>query len=268
MQRRQPDASLLRAWAGYLVLSLHALSSIRLVVRDPYATAFLRQFNQVCRQGMRSFMVRALGIGVVLNAFVIHVIGANTYTAMTVLATTVVREGGPLFVALVLLLSVGPDNTTRLGTQWSNGEARQLAQTGIHPHDYLVVPRILGMAVATIILTFVFQILAVLGAVAGGMLLLDESLHQMTDALLDQVRLQDLVYTFIKSAVFGTVIATITCYHGIGSNRGAYEDRAIDLREAVSQSLVRSLFFITTFNALLAYLFYGVVLFGLYRTPV
>ncbi len=265
---RSPSRTLpmLADYAGYSTLALYALGALRKLGRPPYALAFLKQFNAFCAQGLAAIALRAVALGVVLNAFVVKVLGGDTQAAMDILAMAVLREGGPLLVALVLLLSVGPDNTTRLGTHWNNGEAAQLHQLGLSPYDYLVVPKLLGMVCATVLLTFCFQMLSIAGGLLGGMLLLDQSPHQLADALLSQVQLHDLAYTCIKSLLFGTVIATITCYHGVTPR--PLGGATIDLRGAVSLSLVRALFFVTATNALLAYVFYGVVLFGLFHAPV
>lgn len=258
------DSELLRDYRGYLLLALYAMNRVSLLGTAPYSLAFLQQFNEFCLRGVGAISQRAGGLGLIIVACVLTLLSADSQLAMQVLVTVVFREGGPLLAALILLLKVGTENTATLSMRWRSGEANYLENIGLHAWDYLVVPRVFAVIAAAVVLTFHFQLLAVLGALLGGPLFLDLTFTQMFDQLVDHLRLSDIGYTLIKSALFGTLIATVSCHHGVAS-QGM---RAIDHRSALSQSLLRAFFLMTFCNTLFAYLFYGVLLFGLIRSPV
>lgn len=257
-------SDLLRDYRGYLVLILYAVGRLGLMTTPPYSQACLRQFNEFCLRGVGAISRRAGSLGFVIVAAVLTLLAADSQFAMQILVVVVFREGGPLLAALILLLKVGTENTVTLNLRWNNGEAGYLENIGLRAWDYLVVPRVWAVIGASVVLTFHFQLLAALGALIGGPLFLDASFTQLFDRFADQLRLSDIGYTLLKSLLFGTIIAAVSCHHGITASG----TRAIDHRFALSQSLLRAFFLVTLGNALFAYLFYGVLLFGMIRSTV
>lgn len=256
--------SLLRDYRGYLLLMLYALERAGLMLRPPYSIAFLRQFNACCVQGIGIITLRAGSLGVIVVAYVLTVVGADSRTAMHILVVFVFREGGPLLAALVLLLKVGTENTTQLGKQWASGQANYVEALGVPAYDYLVVPRLLAAIAAAVLMTFHFQLIAAFGAVLCSPLFLDATFEQLLNDFSEQFRISDWAYTLIKSLVFGVIIGTVSCYHGVS----AVGETVGNVRHPLSLSLLRTFFFIALCNALFAYLFYGVMLFGLIRSTV
>lgn len=258
------DNALLREYRGYLTLILYTISRIGLMTLPPYSMAFLRQFNNCIVQGVGVLTLRAGALGLIIVAYVLTVLTADSNTAMQILVIVVFREGGALLAAVVLLLKVGTDNTTYLNSLWTSGEASYLDGLGISAYDYLVVPRILAVICASVMLTLYFLLLAALGAMLGSPLFIDITFDQLFDQLAGQFNLADFGYTLVKSVVFGAIIGAVTCHHGTAVASG----RRGELGHPLSRSLLRSFFLVTVCNALFAYLFYGVLLFGLIHSPV
>lgn len=258
------DNALLREYRGYAILFLYALSRIGRMTRPPYALAFLRQFNNCILQGIGVLTMRATGLGLIIVAYVLTVLAADSGAAMQVLVIVIFREGGAMLAAVVLLLKVGTENTSRLNALWRSGEAGYVDNLGLSAFDYLVVPRILAAICAAVMLTLYFQLLAAMGAMLGSPLFIDTTFDQLFEQLAGQFDVADFCYTLIKSVIFGAIIGTVSCYHGSVGIDG----RGQGIRNPLARSLLRSFFFMTLFNALFAYLFYGVLLFGLIRTPV
>ena len=129
----------------------------------------------------------------------------------------------------------------------------------IDPSDYLVVPRVVGLAVSTAVLTFYVQVIAVGGGMLLSALVVDATFDELADNFFLLASPMDIVYSLIKSLMFGVSIAIIACYHGLhapGSSINAIPRAAIS---AVTQSTLVVLFL----NVVFAYLVFGVVLFGL-----
>src|SRR5207249_9259941 len=84
----------------------------------------------------------------------------------TIMVIVVVRELGPLLTALLVLARVGTANVVELGTARATGEVEALEALGIDPVHYLVVPRVVGMAVGLFALT----VYLILGALVSGYL--------------------------------------------------------------------------------------------------
>jgi phospholipid/cholesterol/gamma-HCH transport system permease protein len=150
----------------------------------------------------------------------------------------VVRELGPLLTALIVLSRVGAANIVELGTARALGEVEALEVLGIDPIHYLVVPRVIGMALGIFSLT----VYLILVALASGYLwafLQDVPLmpgdyfRQLAGAL----RGLDFVLLALKTLCFGVVIATVTCYYGLAQPLRLEEVSRATVH-AVAQSVV------------------------------
>ena len=80
------------------------------------------------------------------------------------LVVVVARELGPLFANFVLIVRGGSAIATELGLMKAGGEVRVLQAQGIEPLTFLVMPRVIAMAVSAFCLTVIF----VLAAFASG----------------------------------------------------------------------------------------------------
>jgi phospholipid/cholesterol/gamma-HCH transport system permease protein len=76
------------------------------------------------------------------------------------LVVVVARELGPLFANFVLIVRGGSAIATELGLMRVGGEVRVLEAQGIEPLLFLVMPRVLAMAVSAFCLTVIFVLVA------------------------------------------------------------------------------------------------------------
>lgn len=158
-------------------------------------------------------------------------VGAINYLGV-VMVVVVVRELGPLITALMVLSRVGAANVVELGTARATGEVEALEALGIDPVHYLVVPRVVGMALGTFALT----VYLIIGALVSGYVwafLQDVPLRpdQYFNQLAASLNWIDFALLALKTIGFGGIIAMVTCYHGL----------AQPLRlEEISRATVRS----------------------------
>jgi len=111
---------------------------------------------------------------------------------------------------------VGTANVIELGTARALGEVEALEALGIDPIHYLVVPRVIGIALSIFALTIYLILFALLSGylfafMEGVPLLPGEYFRQLANALL----WQDFVLLVLKTISFGTIIAIITCFEGL-----------------------------------------------------
>jgi phospholipid/cholesterol/gamma-HCH transport system permease protein len=178
---------------------------------------------QIVRAGvsllpMVAFLAGALGLAVIGNTvFLLSRFGADNYAGM-VMVTVVVRELGPIMAALLVMARVGAANVVELGTVRALGEVEALEALGIDPIHYLVVPRVIGMALAIFALTIYLILFALL---SGYLFAFIEQVpltpgnyfSQLAGALL----WQDFVLLALKTLCFGMWIAIVTCYEGLAA---------------------------------------------------
>jgi phospholipid/cholesterol/gamma-HCH transport system permease protein len=178
-------------------------------------------FEQILISGLRLlpmflFISAALGLVVIGQAVSwLTRVGAFSYLG-TIMVLVVVRELGPLLTAILVVARIGTANVVELGTARATGEVEALEALGIDPVHYLVVPRVVGMAVGVFALT----VYLILGALASGYLWAflqnvplrpGEYFRQLTNALSGL----DFALLALKTLAFGSVIALVTSYHGL-----------------------------------------------------
>jgi phospholipid/cholesterol/gamma-HCH transport system permease protein len=200
-------------------------------------------FYEVSRGGLRLlpmflFLSMALGL-VVIGQTVSWLtrVGAINYLG-TIMVIVVVRELGPLLTAILVLARIGTANVVELGTARAMGEVEALEALGIDPVHYLVVPRMIGMAVGVFSLT----VYLILGALISGYLwaflqdvplLPGDYFRQLAGALSGL----DFALLAVKTFIFGSIIAIVTCYHGLAQPLRLEEVSYATVR-AVAQTVV------------------------------
>lgn len=202
-----------------------------------------RVLQETARAGLRLlpmflFMSAALGL-VVIGQTVswLAPVGAIDYLG-TIMVIVVVRELGPLVTALLVLARIGTANVVELGTARAMGEVEALEALGIDPVHYLVVPRVMGMALGVFALT----VYLILGALLSGYLWAfiqevplrpGDYFRQLASALSGL----DFVLLAVKTLAFGVIIALVTCYHGLAQPLRLEEVSSATVA-AVAQSII------------------------------
>lgn len=207
--------------------------------------------SQIHRAGVRqlplvTFLAVALGFVIIgQTVFLLSRVGATQYIGM-VMVTVVVRELGPLLTAWLILMRVGTAIVIELGTTRALGEIEALEALGIDPIHYLVVPRVLGLALAVFAGTVYLVVIALLG---GYLCAFVQNIPIQPGVYLSQLTLalqwEDFPLLTLKTASFGAVIATVTCFHGL-----ARPLRLEEVSQATSQAVVQGLVACMTLDAL------------------
>ncbi len=244
---------------GCMQLLGHVLRRLPVLKLPPMAEQLTRQIYFTGASAMAGFVTRGAFIGTLIIVYVIEVLEADAALAVKILLWVVLREIGPLLAALLVLQRSGTAIAIELALMQLTGEIASLRQMRIDPFDYLVVPRVVGMAVSTAVLTFYVQVIAVGGGMLLSALVVNATFDELADSFFSLASPMDIVYSLLKSLLFGVSIAVISCYHGLrlpGISINTIPKAAIS---AVTQSTL----VVLLLNVVFAYLVFGVLLFGL-----
>ena len=225
-----------RAYTNYLgrklflfLLTIQGIGAFALITLGVMITKFgaanrvvrpmIRQ--EIMRSGLRllpMFLFLAVALGLLVIGQTVAVlarVGAINYLG-TIMVVSVVRELGPLLAALLVLARVGTANVVELGTARALGEVEALEALGIDPVHYLVVPRVIGMALGIFSLT-VYLIIAALISGYVWAFLQDVPLTpgDYFKQLVGALGWMDFVLLALKTCSLGFFIAIVTCYHGL-----------------------------------------------------
>jgi phospholipid/cholesterol/gamma-HCH transport system permease protein len=178
-------------------------------------------FAQVRQTGLR-LLPMTLFLGVALGLLIIGQtlallsrVGAQQFIG-TVMVSVLIRELGPLLTAIVVLARAGTATVVELGTMRAQGEIRALESLAIDPIHYLVMPRMLGLAISVFCLT-TYLVIAAIGSGWVFAFLQDVPLRPAIyfEQLGDALQWQDFVLFGLKTLLFGGVIAVVSCFHGL-----------------------------------------------------
>ena len=176
---------------------------------------------QIWRCGVRqlplvSFVGLALGVLVIGQAVsLLQQVSAQRYMG-TVMVTVVLRELGPLLTAFLVAARPGTAAVVELGALQFAGKVEQVDRLDLRSLRELVAPRVKGLAVAGFCLTIYLIAVALacgylMAFVQGVPLRLTEYAGQLAEAM----HWLDFVLIALKAALFGMVIAVVSCYHGL-----------------------------------------------------
>jgi phospholipid/cholesterol/gamma-HCH transport system permease protein len=244
---------------GCMQLLGHVLRRLTVFKLPPMAEQLRRQIYFTGASALAGIVTRGAFIGTLIIVYVIEVLEADAALAVKILLWVVLREMGPLLAAFLVLQRSGTAIATELALMQVTGEIASLRQMRVDPSDYLVVPRVVGLAVSTAVLTFYVQLIAVGGGMLLSTLVVNASFDELADSFFLLASPMDIVYSLIKSLLFGVSIAVISCYHGLhpaGNSISA-------IPKAVISAVTQSTLVVMLLNVVFAYLVFGVLLFGL-----
>jgi phospholipid/cholesterol/gamma-HCH transport system permease protein len=133
----------------------------------------------------------------------------------------VVREIGPILIALMFSGRVGANNTAELSTMTVTEQLDGLRALAIDPIRFLVVPRVIAMVVTLVALTVIGDLVALVGASAVARAMLDIDWSTMYYSFADNLKPWDFLLGVYKSFAFGIAIAVSSCYFGVTVRGGA-----------------------------------------------
>ena len=182
--------------------------------------------RQIVEMGSRSqlvVIVTGAFTGAVFAAqlyFQLHRLGMDS-TVGSVTAVAMFRELGPALAGLMVAGRVGASIAAEIGTMKVTEQVDALRAIGVHPVDYLVVPRVVAMMISMPLLVAECCAFSVLSAnyVAIDVLNISESSYMRN--LTFYVGLFDIYKALIKGFVFGLIIVFVACREGLKAENGA-----------------------------------------------
>ncbi|HEY2410204.1 MAG TPA: ABC transporter permease [Polyangiaceae bacterium] len=229
------------------VLSLTA-ETIVWAIRPPYRIAQL--FNAMEFIGVQSvFIVSLTGIfsGMVLALQTVHSLRQFSAEGVVgyIVAVSMTREISPVFAALMVAARAGSAMAAELGNMRVTEQIDAIVTMAVSPVQYLLSPRLLSGVLMLPLLCILYSCVGMVGAwiVAVQWLGVDPGvfLHN-----LERLVPGDYFMGLIKSAVFGFLIAAISCARGYYASGGAK-----GVGEATTRAVVHSAVAILIFNYLL-----------------
>jgi phospholipid/cholesterol/gamma-HCH transport system permease protein len=213
-------------------------------------------FHQMVLIGVRALPMAALtsfSIGLTLAmqaAAQLRKMGVLSFVPDLV-SVSLLRELGPLLIAVIVIGRSGSAVTAELGTMKVSEEIEALEVMAINPIRFLVVPRVLAMLVMLPVLTVFGDCVGMVGGWSICHFALDFNTATYVVRSVTRAQSWDLFSGIIKSFVFAWLIITIACNMGLKVEGGAE-----GVGQATTGSVVWSLLIMLIANALLTAFFF------------
>jgi phospholipid/cholesterol/gamma-HCH transport system permease protein len=219
--------------AGY-ALSVLAHAGLRLIpdlrlrwrsILDQLVVCGVSPLPVVGVVGIFTGMILALQVGGELAAY------GQAERVSDILGVILFREMGPFMTALILTASVGSGMAAEIGTMSVSEELDGLECLSIDPISFLALPRIVALAIMAPLLTFLGNLLGVLGGAIVCRTQLSSPAPVYFRNVIDSLRAdadspfgplpEEIWSGTVKAVVFGVIIATVACASGLRAHGGA-----------------------------------------------
>lgn len=214
----------------------------------------LRQVYFTGVQALRIVVVISLALGTVIIVQIgtqLSFMGGGIEFIVPILVLILFRELGPLLTAIIVIGRSGTAIATELGNTVIAHELEAIEVMGINPVYFIVTPRIIGVSVAVICLTTIFVTVGLLGGFWVSKLILPITFDAFLRELEVALSAADLLAGFLKSLIFGVLIALTCTYYGL-----TVRYSSIEVPQAATRGVVSAMLFCFATNALLTVLFY------------
>lgn len=160
-------------------------------------------------------MVLALQTGIEMKAYHMEEQVGNLVMA------SLTREMGPFTAAIILTAAVGSAMATEIGTMTISDEIDALEIMSISPAEFLIMPRIIALAIMVPIATIYTNVLGAVGGAIVAQSHLNVSFDTFYHHALQSLWFKATYVGLLKAMVFGLCISTVSCAHGLRAEHGA-----------------------------------------------
>ena len=144
----------------------------------------------------------------------------TTSFAPGMVSVSMIREIGPVIVALICSGKIASGIGAELGSMNVTEQIDAMAVSGANPMQFLVVTRILVCTCMIPLLTIMADGIGMIGGFVGMNVTGEMTMQLYFSKSIQALRFSDLVPAFIKTILFGFIIGFVGCYKGFHSNRG------------------------------------------------
>jgi phospholipid/cholesterol/gamma-HCH transport system permease protein len=148
-------------------------------------------------------------------------------------ATSLIRELGPVLTCLMLAGRVGSGIAAELGSMLVSEQIDAMRALGADPIKKLVTPRIVALVTMAPALTVVCDMVGTLGGMLASMLFNGQASSVYIASAKEAVTYNEILGGLIKPTVFGFIIAIVGCYKGLSTTGGT-----VGVGRSTTQSVV------------------------------
>lgn len=183
------------------------------------------------------------------GAIQMHKFGTDIFVADLV-GLSIVKELGPLMVAMICTGRAGSAFAAELGTMKVGDEIDAMITMGFVPSRFLLVPKIIALVAVMPILTIFGDILGIMGGMFVGKIQLELPIIAYYNRTIIAIKPEYLIEGILKSIVFAFLIAGVGCLRGLEAKNDTQ-----GVGRATTSAVVSGIFLVIVADTLLTILF-------------
>lgn len=205
---------------GFIALIGQLMLDVAHLWRHPHYLPWREFSANLYKSGARALPVTALVgflIGIVLSylsSLQLKTFGADVFI-VNLLGISIVRELGPVLVAVLVAGRSGSAMTAQIGVMRVTEEIDALAAMGVSQSVRLVLPKVAALAIAMPLLVLWCSAAGIVGGMLSAHLQMDLDYGFFLDTLPRVVPLANLWIGLAKGLVFGLLIGLLACHFGL-----------------------------------------------------
>ncbi|HZW79672.1 MAG TPA: ABC transporter permease [Candidatus Deferrimicrobiaceae bacterium] len=222
-------------------VTLFGAKALRDAWLPPFEGAFL--LTQLYEIGVGSFLLVvaagfALGVVMTLHTRSTLVQFGATADIPTFQSLAFFNEIGPLVTGLLMAGRVGAGMGAQLANMRATEQIDAIETLSVDSFKLLVVTRVIACSIMLPLLTIFTDASGILGGFISEHLISHLSWTLYLQRAFEHVAFADFIPPTLKTAVFGYLIATISCFYGYTTNEGSEGVRKAATNSVVISSLV------------------------------
>lgn len=205
--------------------------------RPYYVREIIEQMEYMGYGSLFIVILVSLFIGMALSLQIsaeLSWMGMKMYTGRVV-GLSIIREIGPVAIALSFAGRVGSGMTSEIGSMVLGHQVDILKVHGVNPVKKLVTPRIIGSVVMLPVLTVIGDAISLFGGYYIAVYVSNQSGSFYWTQIKEIMDFQNIFSGITKPFIFGYLIACISCYMGFSASGGSK-----GLRKATTNAVVFS----------------------------
>jgi phospholipid/cholesterol/gamma-HCH transport system permease protein len=162
-------------------------------------------------------------------------------------ATSLIRELGPVLAALMVSGRIGSSISAELGSMVVSQQIDAMRALGTDPVRKLVVPRVVALIFMLPLLTVAADIFGLIGGGVVANFLYNQEVHVFAESVRNGISTRDILGGIIKPFFFGLVIGSVSCHNGLTTTGGT-----VGVGRSVTNAVVTASIWVIIFDFFLS----------------
>lgn len=213
-------------------------------------------FDQAARFGVDSLPLSLIIVGISGMIIALQVTaemikqGATDYIG-TLIALVIIREIAPIMGSFAIISMVGSSMAAEIATMKVTEQVDAIKVCRVDPINYLITPRVVAGFFVMPSVIVISTLIGLLGGFIPVKTMAGIGLSSYMDSVWMGLFEKDIWVAILKSAIFGTIIATVCSAIGFRTKGGA-----IDVGVSTTNAVVYSFMMVVIVDFIISYIFF------------